>query len=993
MRRSNAVEVVVESPDRGLITSVPVPDKARNKAIVVAKNVRAEFGVLRNAPGYERILLNPSGLDSPANLIFQSNILSNDAEIRTTPIIGTAEKLYTVQRRAKDYACLADGFSCPLTAAFLGDSGIVGEELEDCANLIKSWRPDLIVHLGDMAYAAGGESSTINDYEECIGQYFHEYIGGYNGIYGVGPSENKFMPVLGNHDWDDAGLEDYLDFFQLPPNERYFAYKRGPVHFIHISGYSAEEPDGVTFDSVQGEWAQGILAASDCPWRIVVVHFPPYTSDSLYQPGITALRWPFADWGASAVVSGHAHNAEAILVDGVYYFVSGTGGQALRAFADPPVNGSLWRYNDDHGVLRLDATRKKLTWSFYKRDGTVLHSLEMTEPKESSGICYIGDAAKQVFTLEVLPATAAVEVGYQWPFEAFAHYEDGTTENVTLQSVWTSADESIATVSSTSGLSTGVSPGTVDITATFRGESDSGSLTVLHSCLDDAMEVVFVVERTQSMGSTSSGASRLQNVKDAITLALDGFNDENDFVSLVSFAGTYTDQTEDATTDQTLTDEFDLFEDRLAALSASGTGSSIPAALAAAQTELTSSRHSSERQRAVVLVVDGPGDVTDPGDTSTEAAAIAASMADALTTANALKALGVKIIVFGYAVPEAYKATLTMLATTGYAWFYTDAPGFKRDMALLANSFCMATDYYTGDCASAGLDFFNFVNWDVLRGCVDLVGRGSNGVAIYDVLPGNGLYVDLVGTDSDNGIGGDTEGKIATKTAFSFTSGKQYRLSFYLAGWNVPSPPTGTFTVLASIENVLAAKTITISDRLQPFTRYEYTFTAASTTTGRIIFDHQQSDPPTGTVGLLLDNVALMNVTDDQVMFVDNFDGPLDCLPELACAFDSYEVMSNYHWGVSVDLDPATQLDSTQRACTDAIFDIEIAEEIAYLTSIGYTVHSTGTKYWKYYSPGGTYKSGILKTGHCDPNDPAGETSVLFADNWVRAVELCVSPP
>lgn len=889
MRRTNSVEVVAEGPDRGLITSVPsdLPDKTRNRALVVAKNVRAEYGVLRAAPGYERVLFNPRGLDSAPNLIFQSNILNGDAEIRTTPIIGTDNSLYVLQRRAADLVCAVDGsgsgFTCPLTVGFLGDSGRVGSNLEAVADLIKGWSPDLIIHTGDMTYSDGGTSSTINDFEESIGQYFAEYIGGYNGIYGVGPAANKFFPTLGNHDWDDGGINNYYDFFQLPnsPNERYFSYKRGPVHFVHLSGYSSQEPDGIDESSDQAVWARDVLGASDCPWRIVVVHFPPWSSEVGKYPGETDLRWIADVPGVTAIVCGHAHCAEVVQIGDIYQFVTGTGGYSLRGFAPVPIAGSQWRYNADYGALRLRATNQSCTWEYFRKDGELLHTVEQTEPKSSSGVCYIGDAARQVFTLEVVPSTAAVEVGYQWSFEAIAHYEDGTSENVTLQSDWRSGDPAIATVNVDTGVATGVSPGTAQIHADFRGETAYGYLAVLRSCLDDPLDVVWCVERSESTGSTSSGASRLQHIKNGIASALQGFDSDRDKMALVSFAGTYVGQAEDATLDQVLTSDFSEFQDKVNVLASSGTGAGVAAALDEALAELQSARHGAERKRTVILIVDGPPTVSAGGDTSSEAAAIADAFVAAKTAAQALKDEDTLIAVIGYAVPEEYDEDYREIATDQLYFPCDTAEQFLRDIAIIANSFCVIGGpyyYYVSppvSCTSAELSYTGFINWDVIRNDVDLQGVGTNGRPEFDYLPGNGLYVDLQGT---------APGKMRSKTTYNFTSGKTYRLSMDLAGWQAGESRI-SFTVTTSIENALTDQVTTFTDKFQPFTTYSWEFTPSSNVSGRIIIDEDQVGAtgapysPYSLPGILMDRVKLENVTDGTTMLYDDFDGENNICP------------------------------------------------------------------------------------------------------------------
>ncbi|MEO6353416.1 MAG: ice-binding family protein [Burkholderiaceae bacterium] len=82
-------------------------------------------------------------------------------------------------------------------------------------------------------------------------------------------------------------------------------------------------------------------------------------------------------------------------------------------------------------------------------------------------------------SIAVTPATASVRIGDVQPFMATATYSDTTTRDVTTSSSWTSGTPSVATVISTSGVATGVASGTSVITALFKGQSDTGNLTVI----------------------------------------------------------------------------------------------------------------------------------------------------------------------------------------------------------------------------------------------------------------------------------------------------------------------------------------------------------------------------------------------------------------------------------------------------------------------------------------------------------------------------------
>jgi hypothetical protein len=264
----------------------------------------------------------------------------------------------------------------PLRVSFavIGDFGMNNAAEADVAALIDSWQPEIVVALGDNNYPSG-LAETIDD---NIGQYFHEYIFPYVGSYGSGATENRFFPILGNHDWNTTvGAQAHLDYFTLPGNERYYEFTWGPVHFFALDS-CLPEPDGIRADSIQATWLQQGLAASTSPWNVVLTHYPPYSSG--YHGSISWIQWPFAAWGADVVMAGHDHNYERLLVDDILYFVNGLGGQTPRFFKDVPLRQSQFRYNDDHGAMRVTATETEVLFEFYNRLGELIDSYRMTQP-------------------------------------------------------------------------------------------------------------------------------------------------------------------------------------------------------------------------------------------------------------------------------------------------------------------------------------------------------------------------------------------------------------------------------------------------------------------------------------------------------------------------------------------------------------------------------------------------------------------------------------
>lgn len=271
--------------------------------------------------------------------------------------------------------------------AAIGDYGSAGTPELEVADLVKSWNPSHIITLGDNNYPSGA-AATI---DANVGQYYHDFISPYKGAYGADKGTNRFWPALGNHDLDltvSSPGQPYKDYFALPNNERYYDVVIGPVHFFIInSGYNTagvlKEADGITATSIQANYILMRAVKSTIKWKIAVLHHPPYTSRPAngsfgYYPGTTALRWPFKKYGFDAVLSGHGHGYERIIVDDFPYFVNGSGGNDLVAFSGPSVTGSAKQYSADYGALKISASCDSLTIAFKNTDDVEIDSYTIT---------------------------------------------------------------------------------------------------------------------------------------------------------------------------------------------------------------------------------------------------------------------------------------------------------------------------------------------------------------------------------------------------------------------------------------------------------------------------------------------------------------------------------------------------------------------------------------------------------------------------------------
>jgi hypothetical protein len=254
--------------------------------------------------------------------------------------------------------------SSSIVFAVIGDYGSGEQPEADVANLVKSWDPDFIVTVGDNNYPNG----TADTIDRNIGQYYHEYIFPYTGSYGPGSPYKRFFPALGNHDWGSNGPRPYFNYFGFYNEKGYYEFVQGPVHFFILDS-DPKEPDGITSTSKQAKWLKNALAASTSEFKIVVTHHPPYSSGK--HGSTSVMQWPYEEWGADAVLSGHDHLYERILVDGFPYFVNGIGGDDIYSFGSV-VPGSEVRFNQDFGAMRVEASNTYMKFQGITRAGIVV---------------------------------------------------------------------------------------------------------------------------------------------------------------------------------------------------------------------------------------------------------------------------------------------------------------------------------------------------------------------------------------------------------------------------------------------------------------------------------------------------------------------------------------------------------------------------------------------------------------------------------------------
>lgn len=256
--------------------------------------------------------------------------------------------------------------------AIIGDYGQNTQGELAVSNLIKKWdtssRLTGILTTGDNNYNSGSQSTI----EKNIGKYYSLFMYPYisyskPALYsGAIDKINRFYPTPGNHDWGNNNLNAYLNYFKV---NRYYnkAFNNSEIFMLDSDSH---EPDGVSVTSKQALWLKNGLKASKKKWKLILFHHPPYSSGE--HGNNVYMSWPFYDWGASLVISGHDHDYERIIIKNNTYLVNGLGGAEIRSFKKN-ISGSVKRYNKNYGALLIEIT-DKLKIQFISIDNIVQDS-------------------------------------------------------------------------------------------------------------------------------------------------------------------------------------------------------------------------------------------------------------------------------------------------------------------------------------------------------------------------------------------------------------------------------------------------------------------------------------------------------------------------------------------------------------------------------------------------------------------------------------------
>lgn len=197
----------------------------------------------------------------------------------------------------------------------VGDTGDSGHQLEATADAIaelsdSTTRYDALLLLGDNVYPDGDPARLAPTVFEPFATTLAQ--------------GTQLLAILGNHDVKKGHGDAQMEALGMPG--RWWATRIADVLIVGLDSNQIDNP-------AQLQFLDESLTATDAPWRIVLLHHPPYSAG--YQgsnlKARTAISPIVERHHVQLVLSGHDHDYQrSVPINGVTYVVSGAGSGTRR---------------------------------------------------------------------------------------------------------------------------------------------------------------------------------------------------------------------------------------------------------------------------------------------------------------------------------------------------------------------------------------------------------------------------------------------------------------------------------------------------------------------------------------------------------------------------------------------------------------------------------------------------------------------------------------
>jgi predicted phosphodiesterase len=240
--------------------------------------------------------------------------------------------------------------------AVIGDTGSGSERQRDVGEMMVKYHTlfpfEFVLMMGDNMY--GGEAPQ--DFDKKFAEPYKALL----------DQKVKFYATLGNH---DQPLQVNYTNFNMNGKE-YYKFKKGNIAFYSLnSNY---------MDKKQVQWLEDELGRETAEWKVMFFHHPPYSSakkhgsDGQLREVVEPI---FLKYGVDVVLSGHDHVYERIKPQkGIYYFVSGAGGQLRAGDVDKQSGLTEKSYDQDMHFMLFEVVGNQMYFQAISRTAETIDS-------------------------------------------------------------------------------------------------------------------------------------------------------------------------------------------------------------------------------------------------------------------------------------------------------------------------------------------------------------------------------------------------------------------------------------------------------------------------------------------------------------------------------------------------------------------------------------------------------------------------------------------
>lgn len=270
---------------------------------------------------------------------------------------------YTIPGGTSSSFKTAPAPGAPFEAVVFGDTRTRHDLHRRIVQAIGNVHPDFVLHTGDLV-TDGLDTEQWPRFFDIERQML---------------AQTAFYPVLGNHERNSPRFYEFFDV-----STPYYSFDWGDAHFVLLnsdlgnSALSQQARD--SFWAEQLRWLDEDLArAEKAAYRFVVMHHPPFTAVKSRQAGNTPVKAMvpvFEKRHVTAVFTGHDHNYQHHLHNGVHYVVTGGGGAPLYP-VDAPIEGTTLKVESTEHFVRLVGSPSMVKVEAIALDGRTLDSFDL----------------------------------------------------------------------------------------------------------------------------------------------------------------------------------------------------------------------------------------------------------------------------------------------------------------------------------------------------------------------------------------------------------------------------------------------------------------------------------------------------------------------------------------------------------------------------------------------------------------------------------------